>query len=487
MLASSAASRLLGHIRVSANGSTAGSIRQRGLLLASLCLGAGIALVPTPSGLTDQAWYLFAIFAATIFAVISGGATILLASLLALVVSVVSGTLEPDEAYSGFSQGFILLIVAAFLVGRGVVNSGLGARIGYLLVRSFGHSSLGLAYSMVVTDALIAPAFPSNTARSGVLYPIVYSLARNNGSYPWEESRLRIGAYLMLNSMAGIGLSSALWLTAMAANPVGVAIAAGRGLDIGFGDWFLASSVPTITAMIVLPWLLYKLFPPEIKATADAPGEAAAKLHALGAMSSSEWVTLGTFAGMVAGWGLSGPLGLDPTTIAFLGLASLMIAGVFTLDDIKSSGDALETLIWFAILYAISTELDRLGFMQYVGDLLGTHVDGFSWPVTYVSLLLIYTFLHYLFVSQTAHLLALFGIFVGISQPEVPLELMVMMLLLATNFFSVITPQASSANVIFMGSGYLTGAEVYRCGGVITVVFLTIFLVLGTPWILLVL
>ena len=479
--------RRSGNRKLSTKEGKTGSIRQRGLLLASVCLGVGISLVPTPTGLTDQAWHLFAIFAATIFAVISGGATILLASLIALVVAVLSGTLEPELAYSGFSQGFILLIVAAFLVGRGVVNSGLGVRIGYLLVRSFGQSSLGLAYSMLITDALIAPAFPSNTARSGVLYPIVYSLARNNESYPWEESRLRIGAYLMLNSMAGIGLSSALWLTAMAANPVGVAIAAGLGLEISFGDWLLASSVPTIAAMLVMPWLLYKIFPPEIQATRDAPKEAAEKLQELGAMSSSEWITLGTFAGMVIGWGLSAPLGLDPPSIAFLGLAVLMTAEIFTLDDIKSSGDALETLIWFAILYAISTELDRLGFMQYVGDLLGTQVDGLSWPVTYVSLLLIYTFLHYLFVSQTAHLLALFGIFVGISQPEVPLELMTMMLLLATNIFSAITPQASSANVIFMGSGYLTGAEVYRYGGMLTIAFLTISLVLGTPWILFVL
>ena len=487
MLASFAGQGLFGDLNLSAGSGNTDGLRQRKLLLVSLCLGVGIALVPTPAGLNDQAWYLFAIFAATIFAVISGGATILLASLLALVVSVLSGTLEPEVAYSGFSQGFILLIVAAFLVGRGVVNSGLGARIGYLLVRTFGHSSLGLAYSMVATDALIAPAFPSNTARSGVLYPIVYSLACNNASYPWEESRRRIGAYLMMTSMAGLGLSSALWLTAMAANPVGVAIAAGRGFEITFGGWFLASSVPTIASMIIMPWVLYRLFPPGIKATPEAPRAAAEKLRELGAMSTDEWITLGTFAGMVIGWGLAGTLGLDATAIAFLGLAVLMMAGIFTLDDIKSSGDALETLIWFAILYAISTELDRLGFMQFVGDLLGAYVDGLSWPVTYVSLLLIYTTLHYLFVSQTAHLLALFGIFLGISQPEVRLELMVMMLLLATNFFSMITPQGSSANVIFMGSGYLTGSEVYRCGGVVTGVFLAVYLILGTPWMLLVL
>ena len=83
--------------------------------------------------------------------------------------------------------------------------------------------------------------------------------------------------------------------------------------------------------------------------------------------------------------------------------------------------------------------------------------------------------------------LALFGVFLGISQPEVPLPLMGMMLLFATNFFSVITPQASSANVIFVGSGYITGREVYRYGAMATGACLVIYLVIGTPWLMLVL
>ena len=453
----------------------------------SLFLGFAIWLAPVPEGLTPEAWQLFAIFAATIFAVVSGAASIFLAAILALVAAVLSGTLDAERAYSGFSAGFILLIVVAFLVGKGVVNSGLGERIGLLLVRSFGKSSLGLAYSMVATDALIAPAFPSNTARSGVLFPIVFSLAQSNGTKPWEASRHELGAYLMMCSMAGLGLSSALWLTAMAANPVGVALLSQRGVELNFGSWLLASSLPTVSAMLLVPWLLYRVFPPGRKATPEAPEQAAVSLATLGALNRKEWITLATFVGMVLGWALSGVLSLDPTAIAFLGLAVLMIGGVFTLDDIKSSGDALETLIWFAILYTLSTELDHLGFMQYVGDIMGHWVDGFSWPVTYLLLLVIYIAIHYLFVSQSAHLLALFGVFLGISQPEVPLHLMGMMLLLATNFFSVMTPQASSANVIFAGSGYLTGREIYRYGGLVTLACLTIYLFIGTPWILFVL
>jgi DASS family divalent anion:Na+ symporter len=430
---------------------------------------------------------LFAVFAAVIVAVIIDAMPIVLASILGLVAAVMTGTLQPQQAYSGFGEGLILLILAAFLVGRGVVNSGLGYRIAYLLVRSFGKSSLGLAYSIIATDALIAPAFTSNTARSGVLYPIVYALAQSNHSRPDDDSRHRVGAFLMLCSMAGLALSSGLWLTAMGANPIGVALAASYGIEITFGSWFLASSVPTITAMVFVPWMLYRVFPPDLKATPDAPVEAQARLDEMGRLSHKEWITLGTFIGMVTGWALAPTLGIDAASIALLGFAVLMLGGVFTRDDMHKSGDALETLIWFAILFTMSSELNRLGFMNYLGDMMASLLVGLPWIMLYVTLVVIYVLIHYLFVSQTAHMVALFGVFLSVAVAEVPGPLIAMMLLLATNFFSLITPQGSSCNVIFAGSGYVTSREIYTYGGLTTLANLLIYLLIGTPWILLVL
>ena len=59
-------------------------------------------------------------------------------------------------------------------------------------------------------------------------------------------------------------------------------------------------------------------------------------------------------------------------------------------------------------------------------------------------------------------------------------------LLFASSYFSVITPQGGSQNVIFVGSGYLTQRELYRLGLLTTLFFLAVLMVLGTGWILLV-
>lgn len=450
--------------------------------------GLIIWFIPTPSGLETQAWHLFAIFITAIFAVIINAMPIFTSSIIALAAVVLTGTLTTKQAYSGFSEDFILLIIVAFLIARGVIKSGLGKRIAFLIIKKFGTSSLKLGYSVVAADMFISPAFPSNTARSGVLYPIVSALAADSGSKVSDGSRKKLGAFLMMTSMAGITLSSTLWLTAMAANPAGAKMAKEVGIDISYGSWALAASVPVLVLYFLVPWVIFKIYPPEIKETPEAPAIAQAALDKMGPVHKNEWIMASTFIGMVTLWVMSGTWGLDKTAVAFLGLGILMLSNIFTLDDLRGEGNALGTLVWFAILYAMSKYLNELGFMGWVGEHISSSVAGYSWPVVYVSLIVGYVLIHYFFVSQTAQMLALFSVFLGVAiKAGVPTEMMAYMLLFATNFNAIITPQGSSANVIYTGSGYIEAGEVYKIGGIVTFVNTTVFLTIGTAWMIFIL
>jgi DASS family divalent anion:Na+ symporter len=468
---------------------TAGAGNRRTLIarLAVLALALGIWFSPVPEGLTAPAWHLFALFIAAIVAVVAGAFPILTGSVLALAAAVLTGTLAPAKAYSGFANGTILLIVVAFLVARAVVTCGLGARIGHLAVSFFGRSTLGLTYSVFIVDGVIAPAFPSNTARSGVIFPLAYSLAEAVGAKPGEPGRERLGKLLMFSGMASLCLSSGLWLTAMAANPLGAEIARPLGLDISFSSWLVASAVPTLVAMALLPLLLYKVIRPEVTSTPEAPAAARKALAALGPMTRNEKVVTGTFLLMVILWAAASTLKLDSTAIAFGGLGILLATGVLKLADIAKEGDVLATYIWFAVLFTLSGQLNEMGFMGYLGQSLAGALGGMSWPLAALILLLVYTLMHFLFVSQTAHLLALFGVFLEVGvKLGVPAPLLAFQLLFATNWFSAVTPQGSSANLLFTGSGYLTQAELYKLGAITTVFNLLVYLVIGTPWLMLV-
>ena len=450
-------------------------------------IAIGIWLVPVPDGLTAPAWHLFAIFVAAIAAVLVGAFPLLTSTMIAVAAVVLTGTISAAKAFSGFANPSVLLVVIAFLVAQAVVKSGLGRRISLFMVSRFGGSSLGLAYSIVLTDAAIAPAFPSNTARGGVLFPIVLSVAQGSGSKPDDPEGRRLGGYLMFCAMASLAVSSALWMTATSANPIGIQVVKEFGLQIGFGKWLLVACVPALVAILALPLVVAKLYPPRVGRTPEAPVAARKALGELGRLTRDEWITAVVFIVMVAGWVSADALQLNVTSIAFAGLGVLLAARVLTLADIATQGDTLSTFLWLAVLFALSGQLNELGFMGYAGQRLAAQLGGMSWPMTYVLLVVIYVAIHYMFVSQSSQVLALLGVFLDVGiRGGVPAPLMAFALLFASSYFSVLTPQGGSQNVIFVGAGYLSQRELYLLGLAITLFFMVVFLTLGTAWIMLV-
>src|SRR6187402_2983881 len=178
-------------------------------------LALGIWFFPVPAGLTAPAWHLFAVFAAAIASVLINAFPLLTASMLAVGAVVMTGTITPEQAYSGFANSSVLLVVIAFIVAQAVVKSGLGRRISLFMVSRFGGSSLGLAYSIVLT------------------------VAEGAGSKPDDPEGRRLGGYLMFCAMASLAVSSALWMTATSCNPIGVQIAQNAGFKLTFGSWLL--------------------------------------------------------------------------------------------------------------------------------------------------------------------------------------------------------------------------------------------------------
>src|SRR5258705_9959546 len=95
----------------------------------SFALAFAIWFSPIPAGLTKEAWHLFAIFAAAIFAVILNSFPLLTASLLAIAAAVLTRTVDPSKAFAGFANASLLLVVLAFLVANAGGKSGLGRRL----------------------------------------------------------------------------------------------------------------------------------------------------------------------------------------------------------------------------------------------------------------------------------------------------------------------------------------------------------------------
>jgi DASS family divalent anion:Na+ symporter len=139
-----------------------------------LLVGIVIWSIPSPAGVQPKAWHLLAIFLATIIGIIAKPLPMGAIALLGIAATALSGTLTINQALSGFGNSTIWLIVVAFFISHGFIKTGVGSRIAYLFMAALGQRTLGLAYGLIATDLVLAPAIPSNTARAaGIVFPLV--------------------------------------------------------------------------------------------------------------------------------------------------------------------------------------------------------------------------------------------------------------------------------------------------------------------------
>ncbi|HSR12298.1 MAG TPA: DASS family sodium-coupled anion symporter, partial [Thermodesulfobacteriota bacterium] len=241
----------------------------RGLIV--LAVGIIIWFSPVPAGVKKEAWHLLAIFVATIIGLIltplPQGAVVI----IGVMVTACTQTLNIGTTLSGFANSTVWLIVSAFLLTRAFIKTGLGRRIAYLFIRAFGRKTLGLSYAIAASDLVLSPATPSNTARSGgIIYPIVRGMASTFGSEPGASAR-KIGSFLIMAEYQVVVITTSMFMTAGAANPLLIELAKKTAnINVSWGTWALAGIVPGLLSLILVPLILYKIYPPEIKHTPEA-------------------------------------------------------------------------------------------------------------------------------------------------------------------------------------------------------------------------
>ncbi|MFP4233742.1 MAG: anion permease [Nitriliruptoraceae bacterium] len=447
-------------------------------------VGLAIYLIPAPEAVEPQGWTLLAVFVATIVAIIAKPLPMGAIAFIGLTVATVLGAFELGDALSGFSNGVIWLIVIAFLISRAVIKTGLGTRIAYLFVRLLGKKTLGLAYGLAATDLVIAPATPSNTARAGgIVFPVARSLASAYDSEPDEGSE-RIGSFLMASVFQVNAVTSAMFLTAMAANPLIVELAAIEGVEITWGQWALAASVPGLLSLLTIPFVMFKLTKPTVTETPGAAEIAKEKLAELGSLQLMEKITLGVFVLLIGLWIFGdNAFGIGATLAAMIGLSVLLLTTVLTWDDVKREHAAWDTLVWFAVLVTMASFLNTYGVIGWISSSIEGFTGGMGWPTALSILVLSYLYIHYFFASNTAHVTALFPTFlVAALATGAPPLLAAFLLAFSSNLMGGLTQYSTGPAPVLFGAGYNSLGKWWQMGFVASVINVAVFGVVGALW-----
>lgn len=452
---------------------------------AVLGIPACILAAPLPQGFTLEAWRLFAVYVGAILGIMLR--PLPEPAILLVAISIASLWLNKMGAVlGGYSNGTAWLVFTAFSLSKAFSGTGLGQRIAYLLIGKIGKSTLGLGYALTITDTIISPATPSNTARTGgIVYPIFDSLSRALGSDPGETGR-KIGCYLNLLAYQVSMTTSCLFITATASNVIVLHFAKDiLRVEVSWMNWAIAAFVPVMLVLAVIPYAVYKLYPPEIRHIDNYKQIAATGLAELGPVSGKEKILAVLFVLAVIGWATTGLTKFNATAIAIAFVASALVTRVLTWQDILQTSGAWSTLIWYGGIIGLATALSQAKFFVALADVIGQSVDlsTVSQPVAFAVILFVSIAVRYVFASTAAYATSfvpvLFTIGLAANLPAMPLTLL---LGISLTWGALVTHYGGACGPVLFGVGYVDQVTWWKVGTIIVVLHFLVTLLIGIPY-----
>jgi len=447
-------------------------------------VGVAIAAAPRPEGITADSWNLFAIFVATVLGLtvqpLPGGAMVL----LGVGATAILGVQPVGQALSGYGDPIVWLVLAAFFMSRGMIKTGLGRRIAFLFIRALGRRSLGLGYSLALTEFVLASFIPSNAARSGgIVFPIAKSLATAYDSEPGPTAG-RLGAFLMVLLYQCCVVNCAIFLTGQASNALIAAFALQTaGVELTYGRWLLGAIVPGLVGLVVAGLLVYRLSPPEITHTPRAAEIAREELVRMGHMSRPEKMMLLVFSLVAVLWMTTALHKIHYAAVALLGIGVLLLSGVIDWEDVKSERGGWDVFIWYGGLVQLAGALAQTGITERFAQATASFTTGWPWWAALLGLLLVYFYAHYGFASITAHATAMYTPFLAVMLAAgAPAGIAVLSLAYCSNLMAGLTHYGTTPGPIYFGAGYVSQATWWRIGLIGSVASLAIWMTVGVAW-----
>lgn len=437
-----------------------------------------------PAAINLQAWHLFAIFIATIIACVTKPLPMMATTIIAVVIATLTGIFKMDEVTAGFGNSTAWMVAMCMFMAAGFIKSGLGKRIAYFFVKTFGKRTLGLAYALSMVETVLAIGIPSNNARvNGIMYPIIDNLSKEMGSDPKEGTERNMGSFLVFNEYEVNIVTSTMFLTGLAGNMVALGIAKTQNITISWMQWFVAAIVPGLISLLVVPFILYKIYPPKVKETPNAHAWADKKLKEIGKMTVAEKIMAAVFVLSVVLWLVGPKFGIDATLVSFIAVALLLICGVINVKDILSQSFAWNILTWLSIIMLMSQKLMQLGFFPWFSKTLGSALHGMNWIWVLVILYLAYFYLHYLFPSVSTQISALYAGFLSIAVGAgVPPVMAALMLALDGSLYLSTSSYSAGPAALLSSTGYVSNKDWWKLSAIIGVVLNIIWLGGGLVW-----
>ncbi len=451
--------------------------------LICLAVPAIIMACPVPKGLSADAWQLLAFYLGAIVGLILRPLpepVVLLAALTGIAIFFN----KTGAALAGYANPTTWLVFSAFMVGQCFVETGLGRRIAYLLIDKMGQTSLRLGYAAAITDAVISPATPSNTARTGgLVFPIFQSVVVTLDSHPGETAK-RLGTYMMLMLFQVSLVTSTLFITANAVHGLTVSFAKNiLKQDITWMQWASAMVPPGLVLLAIVPWLVYKLQPPTVTKI-DNKVISAKGLAELGPMTAKEKTLAVLFILAIIGWATGNITKINSTAVAIGFTTCCLLTGVADWKAMLKAQGAWSTFIWYGGILSFADALGKAKFFDWLGKLIGASVSfaGMSQITVLLGILVISLVVRYFFASSAAYVSSFIPVLMAIGlAAQLPPLMLALILGVSSMMGSLLTHYGNGAAPVLFGAGYVDQGLWWKTGHIMAVLGMAVYLIVGLP------
>jgi len=367
----------------------------------------------------------------------------------------------------------------------GFKKSGLAKRIGLMLIKTFGRSSLGLGYVFSFMDLLLATSIPAAPARSGgLVYPLCQGVFEAVDSKPHEYPR-RLGAYLTVLLYMISMTTGSIFLTGMGPNVLSVKLASQiLGIQISWPLWTIAA-LPGFITFLLIPLVIYKVYPPEMHSVGEVRNMAENQLKALGPIRWEEGIVALVFISALILWATSTITKINTAIVAFLGVTVMLLTNIVQWKDIAETKETWSILIWFGGIIGLSAALDKTGFFQWL-TLFFKNVL----PVNNTNMLLAFLVIaflaivpHYIFPSLVGYVAAFQPVLLSFIKvagvPKYPAAFLVFYLMVIS---STLTHYGNGLGPMLIETGYVDKGTWWKLGLLVTTLATILYIGLGLPY-----
>ena len=449
-----------------------------------LLLFAVMLFMPTPEGLTQDAWKVAAVVVLMAVWWATEAIPVPVTALLPLALFPLFQITTFKSAALPYANPNIYLFLGGFMLAIAIERSGLHKRMALKMILAAGSSGMKLIGGFMLVAALIS-MFVMNTSTTLMLLPIglaVCSVVATTIPELNDKDKKFFDTALMLGIAYAATIGGMSTLVGTAPNIVFSAFMLETyGVEISMIDW-MTLGVPLAGVMLISAWIILTkyVFPISFITSNDTKEHLHRMLDDLGPLSKDELKISVIFGLTALAWIFRKGLdnfellsGLTDAGIAIISAILLfMIPSSNNKDDLLN-WDSSNKLPWgLLILFggglSIAAQINSTGLGVWIGE--GLSILGTVPPIMLIFLvaaLIIFLTEITSNVATTSTFLPVFGA-VAIGLGILPVSLTVPVCLAASCAFML--PVATPPNAIVYGSGKFTIATMMKAGFVLNII-----------------